>query len=600
MLTLATAGSTSLPCTDSHRSEESVPDHFLRAFSQGRQMIVEEQWSEAVEALQEAVMLRPEVSAVRTLLGVSLLEQGRPEAAVEHLRQALAMQPEDLSARLHLGLAAYALGELEVCESALRQVVARRPDIAIAWKHIVAVRHRYGKLAIPARTRLTELLPEDPDVWAQLGEAWMHKQAPLRAIACFRRALAIAPGDLASRCRLGLLLIDTGEIAAAERELHLVLAERPGSSSALTGLARIRSWRRDDSGARALIAPLITQTPPVDAAALWAELSSVRPDEALPVLVSALAQCSAPAPRSLLLHRLGDVQDALGETEAAFAAWQEANHIRPARFSPSNHDKGIDLIIDAYSQPVARSTCSSSVPVFVVGMPRSGTSLLEQMLDRHPQIAGAGELEAIRLIAQQLSSPVYYSRRLAEITAKQLTELAQAHLTTLQKFAPGAAVVIDKMPDNLQHLGLIYQLFPKARVLHITRDPVDTCFSCFRQRFGAGLSYTQRLSWLGSYYRSCARLMHHWQSVLPLMIHSVRYEQLVTEPEQSMRSVLAALGLEWDARVLSPHRSDRLVTTASRLQVQEPLHTRAVGRAAPYHAHLAELRAALRGHGSRD
>ena len=146
---------------------------------------------------------------------------------------------------------------------------------------------------------------------------------------------------------------------------------------------------------------------------------------------------------------------------------------------------------------------------------------------------------------------------------------------------------------NFQHLGLISQLFPQARVLHITRDPVDTCFSCFRQRFGAGLSYTQRLEWLGAYYRSYVRLMRHWQATLPIRIHPVRYEQLVTEPELTMRGVLAALGQDWDARVLAPHRSRRRVSTASRQQVQEPLYTRAIGRAAPYRSHLAILREVL-------
>ena len=570
-----------------------MSDNFVEAFSLGRQMVLQEKWPEAADALQRAAALRPEKGAVRALLGVVLLQWGRPAAAVEHLQEALAMQPDDLSARLHLGIASYAIGDLDRCEKEMRKVLARRPDAVSAWQHIVAVGHQRGMPAIPARTRLTELLPEDPGVWAGLGEAWMQKLDPRSAIACFRRVLALDPGDLTSRSRLGALLIDIGDIDAAERELSAVLAKCPDAVSVRTGLARIRSWRHDDAGARAMIAPIIAAKPTVESAALWAELRSVRPDESLPVITSVLPLCKAPAQRSLLLHRLGDLQDALGNVDAAFDAWQQGNHIRQSRFDPVAHARGIEAMIASYSQPRAHSACTSQVPVFVVGMPRSGTSVLEQMLDCHPDIAGAGELEAIRLIAKRLSDRVIYSQRLAEISAEQLTTLARAHVLALQQRCPGAALVVDKMPNNFQHLGLISQLFPQARVLHITRDPVDNCFSCFRQRFGAGLAYTQRLEWLGAYYRSYVRLMHHWQAVLPLEIHSVRYEQLVTEPEQTMRGVLAALGLDWDARVLTPHRNRRLVTTASRQQVQEPLYTRAIGRSGPYQAHLAALRMAL-------
>jgi hypothetical protein len=149
------------------------------------------------------------------------------------------------------------------------------------------------------------------------------------------------------------------------------------------------------------------------------------------------------------------------------------------------------------------------------------------------------------------------------------------------------------MPNNFLHLGLIFQLFPNARVLHVVRDPLDTCLSCFRQRLGAGLPHTTRLEWLGAYYRSYARLMAFWEAQRPDAIRRVHYAELVCDPERTLQGVLELLGVDWDARCLRPHESDRIVATASREQVQQPLYTHAIGRSAPYARHLGPLLAAL-------
>ena len=567
---------------------------FNAAFSLGRQQLIQENWTGAVAALQRAVSIRPDAWAIRGLLGVACLQAGQPEEAIEQLQRTLIEKPDDVPARLHLGIALFSIGQLAACEVAMRAVTVRRPTDVVAWRHLIASREGRGLPALQAWLRLSRLLPADPTVWAGLGGAWMTKGAPQQAITCFRTVLSLQPNNLAARCRLGMLLIDVGEIDEAEQALKAVLQEVPDSTSAITALARIRSWRRDEDGARALIAPLIQlDPPPVEAAALWAELHRNRPAEACLVVEAALASSRTNAQRSLLLHRLGDLYDVSGEHDAAFAAWQEANHIRGSRFDPAAHERVIDTLIAAYSHQQVRSDCGSTTPVFVVGMPRSGTSLLEQMLDRHPDIVGAGELESIRRIAAHLSRPVDYHLGLDQITAVELADLAGAHLQMLHRIGGSASVVVDKMPNNFLHLGLISQLFPRARVLHCVRDPVDTCFSCFRQRFGAGLPHTTRLEWLGAYHQGYSRLMAHWEASLPIRIHRVRYEDLVRTPEKTMRSVLSVVGVAWDGRCLSPHHNSRTVTTASRQQVQQPLYTHAIGRADPYREHLAVLRGAL-------
>ncbi|MDG1484230.1 MAG: sulfotransferase [Myxococcota bacterium] len=570
---------------------------FMTALSLGRQHLRHERWSEASTELLRAVESRPEAWAVRGLLGGTLLKAGRPHDAIRELTRTLSEQPDDLPARLHLGMALLNTGQNAGCEAAMRAVLAKRPDEIVAWRYLIAACHRLGQLAIQARTRLTELVPEEPDAWAGLGAAWLAKGAPQPAITCFRRVLALQPNDLTSKAQLGLLLLDVGALDESEVLLQAVRAEVPMSSSVLVGLARIRHWNREWDKAKAMIAPLLV--PPVSsmaALALWAELNPDQPEAVIPLLVSALEQSDlTDSTRCLLLHRLGDLRDAAGSHDAAFAAWRSANDLRNLSFDPVGHDRAIDALIDGYRGPQVRSQCDSEVPVFIVGMPRSGTSLLEQMLDRHPEIVGAGELESIRQIAQQLSKPSDYYLRLEQIAAPQLTKLSRAHLAHLQTLGGGARRVVDKMPNNFLHLGLISQLFPRARVLHLVRDPSDTCLSCFRQRLGAGLSHTTKLEWLGAYFKSYARLMEHWEAVLPITIQRVHYADLVREPETTLRSVCTMLGVEFDARCLTPHLSKRLVKTASRIQVQQPPHTHAIGRAAPYMEHLTELHRMLNG-----
>jgi Flp pilus assembly protein TadD len=572
---------------------------FVTALSLGRQHLRHERWDEASTQLLRAVQIRPEAWAVRGLLGATLLKAGCPEDAIRVLTQTLSEQPDDLPARLHLGMALLETGQHAACEAAMRTVLARRPGEVVAWRYLIVACHERGHPAIHARTKLAELVPEEPEVWVGLGIAWTARGAPRPAILCLRRALALRPEDLASKGRLGLLLLDVGELAEAEEILQAVLAEVPMSSSVRTGLARIRVWHRDRDEARSMLAPLLVEpVPAVGALALWAELSRDQPDDAIPMVVSALERPDLTASeRSLLLYRLGDLRDATGSHAAAFAAWQEANNLRHARFDPAAHDRAIDALIEAYRQPRVRSECDSEVPVFIVGMPRSGTSLLEQMLDRHSEIVGAGELESIREIARQLSQPRDYYLRLEQLTAAKLTGLARSQLAHLQTLGGDARRVVDKMPNNFLHLGLISQLFPGARVLHMVRDPADTCLSCFRQRLGAGLPHTTKIEWLGAYYRSYVRLMEHWEAVLPITIHRVHYADLVREPEVTLRSVFSVLGIEFDARSLSPHRSKRIVTTASRSQVQQPLYTHSIGRAAPYMEHLTALHRVLNGEG---
>jgi hypothetical protein len=234
---------------------------------------------------------------------------------------------------------------------------------------------------------------------------------------------------------------------------------------------------------------------------------------------------------------------------------------------------------------LARGSSTSELPTLIVGMPRSGTTLLEQALSAHPGIAAGGELEDLRDLAREAYA--------GPITSPRLDTLAARYLGRLRAIGPEAQRVTDKMPHNFLHLGLVALMLPRARVIHCRRDPVDTCWSCFRQHFGAGLAYTTDLAWLGAFHRSYADLMEHWRGALPLAMLEVDYEELVAQPEPTLRRVLAFLDLPWHPACLEPHKARRIAATVSRAEVQRPIHQGSVGRAAPYRPHLGPLLDAL-------
>jgi len=236
----------------------------------------------------------------------------------------------------------------------------------------------------------------------------------------------------------------------------------------------------------------------------------------------------------------------------------------------------------------------SSVPVFVVGMPRSGTTLVEQILASHALAFGAGELEDFRDLATELSASLgnrhLLVEKVAAASAEQLRQLGADYLGRIRAIAPGATRIVDKMPANFQLLGLIHLALPQARIIHVKRDPVDTCLSCFSKNFAGGNAYSYHLGTLGRYYRAYRQLMAHWRSVLPdgVML-DVQYEDIAADLERVARRMLAHCGLAWNAACLDFHRTDRPVRTASAIQVRQPIYRTSVGRWRPNPDLLAPL-----------
>ena len=313
---------------------------------------------------------------------------------------------------------------------------------------------------------------------------------------------------------------------------------------------------------------------------------------------------------------LGQIYDSLNRFDDAFEMYRLGNKHRLEAF-PDFGEKvelghSLRRLIDVTSPEHFRRCPTSGLdtnrPIFIVGMPRSGTSLMEQILSNHPSVFGAGELSelgdeirdtyqsdraggALEIVADDPSGDFgcLIPRDWENITQERLRDIAERYLNAIEKLSPDAERVTDKMPFNYMMAGVIHKLFPNATIIHTRRDPIDTCLSCFFQNFTAGSQFAFDLEQVGLYYRCYENLMLHWRDTLSVPILEVDYEDVVQDPEPNVRRVLEHCGLEWNGNCLNTHKSKRVVRTASYQQVRKPIYKRSAGRWKNYERHLGPL-----------
>jgi Sulfotransferase family len=306
-----------------------------------------------------------------------------------------------------------------------------------------------------------------------------------------------------------------------------------------------------------------------------------------------------------LYFTAAELLDRAGRYDEAFSLAAKGNGLyRGERYDPAAYEHLTYPQIEYFTRErigsMPKATVRSDKPVFIVGMPRSGTSLVEQILASHPAVHGAGELDFIHhvwvgMLDMLGSNFGQYPKCLDHLTTEQVDGMADVYLAPLVAMKPDAMRITDKMPQNFLHLGLIASLFPGARIIHCMRDPMDTCLSCFMTHFNHPQPFKHDLAQLGHFYRLYEKLMAHWKAVIDLRTLEVSYEEVVANPKEQSRRMVEFLGLPWDDRCLAFHQTKRPCATASVMQVRRPVYNSSVGRWRHYEKHLGRLQTALEG-----
>ncbi|HET7757603.1 MAG TPA: sulfotransferase [Steroidobacteraceae bacterium] len=587
----------------------------------------------AIERYRELIALAPGLAEAHRNLGSALLEAGEPEAGIEALRRAVELQPDIASAVTQLARALSALGRATEALPYYERLLGhdRRPETLNDFGTLLAGLGQFARAADCYREALVRA-PGDARLHANLGHV-LHCLGDHRAaIDHSRRAIGLDARLPEAYLHLGNALLAINEMHAAEAAYRAGLESAPQHAGLHTAHAMAeRALGRVDEAAASTRRALTLRPDAADAVALLGSLAidrgrfeeaetllrqalSMSPDlpEALIGLTAVRRMTAADAPwrdaaaRALargppvahaigLHHALGKYCDDLGEVDAAFEYHRRGHEL--ARRSRPPYDRAattarVSRTLSAFDRSALEELRSAGLAtrraVFVFGMPRSGTTLAEQILASHPQVHGAGEVLFWQFAADtERAAPA--SQRAATIA-----ELGRRYLELLAALPAAAARVIDKLPSNFKNLGLIHAALPEARFIHLERHPLDTCLSIYFQGFTAAHAYATDLGDLAHYYREYRRLMAHWRATLPPdTLLEVRYEALVDDPETWSRRMLDHIGLPWDPRCLEFHRTDRPVLTASNWQVRQPIGRSSIGRWRRYERFLGPLRAAL-------
>ncbi|RWN90643.1 MAG: sulfotransferase family protein [Mesorhizobium sp.] len=474
---------------------------------------------EGLDLIERSVSLQPTNPDFLNNFGTVMRDLGRPAAAIDFFRGAVDLRPDQLAARDNLGSSLKQVGQFEEAEEIYRGTVARNP------------------FHVRARIGLAETLQEA----GRLDEA----------LAVFREALAIRPKDADLLHGLGVGLMEKGKLDEAVDLFRQALAINPAMATAWLMLTQVKRQKERDS-----------------------ELGGMEAQHAKAPQDS-LA-------RMQLSFGLGKANDDLRDYGRAFDYFAEGNAIRRKGI---NYDQArtraefeaMKATFDAgFFEKHRPSSISDDTPIFIVGMPRSGTTLVEQIIASHPQVYGAGELSILKkAVGKQFPAtmPGGFPWGVSDMGDADFAEAGQAYLDMLHARYPNMRHVTDKMPGNFLLVGFIHMMMPKARIIHCARDAAATCLSIYKVHFrGDSHRYGYDLGELADFHNLYTDIMKHWHTVLPGVVHDVRYEDFVADQEGQTRALIAHLGLPWDDAALSFHETDRPVRTASAAQVRQPMY----------------------------
>jgi tetratricopeptide (TPR) repeat protein len=608
---------------------------------------------EAISAGRRAIEIDPNYPGAHSNVGIALFDQGKFEEALAHYDHALALQNDYVQAHSNRGNALLRLKRFTEAERAYRSAIELQPMFVDAWNNLGTCLRELNRPdeAETVYRKALELNPNNPDTLDNLALAvkeldrldeavdlmrralaieqrsdklYMHFGAVLldqhkaeEAAAATERALALNPNSHDAVNQMGRVAFERGNLDAALAHYRRALGLKPDLADAINNMGNVLKELGQLQEARQAYLEALRLDPNIAGVYVnFADSMTFAPGDAHLAAMETLAAKTEGLSKTDRMHidfALGKAYSDLKDYSRSFKRLAAGNAAKRATIAYD--EQATFALFDRLEEVFTRELIAkksgggdpSSMPIFVLGMPRSGTTLIEQIIASHPMVHGAGELKTLNDVILSVHAPdgatLPYPEFVPALDAAALRQIGSRYVALVRQFVPSSGSargmgdirhVTDKMPSNYYFAGLIHLALPNATIIHSMRDPVDTCVSCFSKLFSAEQNHTYDLGELGRYYKRYERLMGHWRNVLPAgRTLNVRYEDVVADLGGQARRIIAHCGLPWDDRCLAFHKTDRPVRTASATQVRRPIYKSAVGRWRVYEDHLGPLLAAL-------
>jgi tetratricopeptide (TPR) repeat protein len=554
---------------------EKLPHHHRAWLAYGDVLVDLGQYDDARLAFERAHLADPERQRIEQATAALVADERRKSE--ELFREILRRDASHVAALCGLAAVSLAADRPLDAERLLRHALKQSEYVPLAYRGLAPALLALGRLAEAdaAARYLVKIEPQSPQTWVVLAGVAMRLMRQEEALEAYQRAAQYLPRDARLLMSIGHVQKSLGRRADSEASYKEVLAADPGNAEAWWSLADLKNYVFDDTEVAAM----------ERLATAKGRAAHERPEEAQ------------------LYFALGKACEQRGQHRQAFAWYAQGNALRrrDAPFDIESFERRTARIRDFFNAAFfarhAGGGYAADAPIFIVGLPRSGSTLIEQILASHSQVDGTMELPNIINLVREFEdlAPDHdgYPEALATVPAAQLAALGSRYLAEIAPLRRGRAHFTDKLPNNFSHVGLIHAILPHATIIDARRHPMDACFSTFKQHFAAGQTFSYDLEHLGRYYRSYLSLMDHWDTVLPGKILHVQHEELVRDPEAGIRRLLEHCRLPFEPGCLAFHETARAVRTPSAEQVRQPIYTTGVGYWRHFEQELEPLRRAL-------
>jgi tetratricopeptide (TPR) repeat protein len=558
-----------------------------------------EQYDDAIDYYLRAQAVEPDLADASYNLAKAYERKGMPEQAIRYYHQALQQDNTDIQSMNDLAVACTSQGQYTEAIAQLERALQVNPKYAEGWNNLGMVFYEQGEIAqaLSHFETARSLRPNYAEACNNIGACLLEQGEFTEALRCFDQTVQLQPVFVDAVVNRARVLTVMGHLNEALTTVDRAIQLAPANDEAIAVRLMILGRHGDRDTIRNILAA--ERNKPDRGLFMTAAVADNCRlldccDESITEIRDILQDNRAATNRNLAIELhflLGKLLDRRGDYDAAFTAFEAGNRLKHKRYDRQAVTGLVDELIEIFRPgqfaKMPRLAGAGQGNIFIVGMPRSGSTLIEQIISSHRDVHGAGELPFISELVQAM--PTAYPANLQTISQPDLQELASTYRQRLQQLDTDRDYVTDKMLTNFMHLGLLNLLFPDAHVVHCVRDPVDTCLSCYFHNFAARLDYAYDLDDLAHYYRQYSRLMQHWQSVLSMPMLTVQYEVLVREQEQQTRKLLDFLGLDWDEQCLYFYLNRRPVLTASYDQVRHPMYSDGVQRWRHYQSRLTPL-----------